>query len=247
MNQHDTPGLAVEGVDKRIGPGLQILQLIFQKIQSRKKVEAERKEEEATGELAQQGAMPILDIQGFHYVAFDGDGIGNKIAQAEEMDDEAGLRQQSAAIEAGQKVAWAWAKKYGGKLIEDGGDQGIVKVPTIALDAVEDLRADYLKASGATLTVGIGDSISESTKARMLGKLRGKNQAVTFNEDTKKELKIRKEAEPSPDANKKLIAAGLGAPPNAPGTNPDQEQQDPDLAEPAENEDSDAFPIVEKK
>lgn len=226
MNQQDTPGLAVESLQKRIAPGLELLRRIWAKIEARKKLEEQRKEEEKTKALAAHGATPILDLQDSFYVAFDGDGIGNKIAQMEEHNDEKGLSLQSHKIERGQKVATNWAEKYGGKVIEAGGDSGILKVPSIAIDAVETLRADYLRATDATLTVGLGGTIPEATDARMLGKLRGKNQTVHHDETTEKELKIRQEASPDQTETKKLIAAGLGAPASAP--------EAPDAKAPAE-------------
>lgn len=255
MNQHDTPGLAVESLTRRISPAIQILQKIWQKIDTRKKQEHERKEAEANKDF--QGATSVLDQNEFYYLAFDGDGIGNKVAQAEEIDDENALREQGQAINRGQAAAVEFCRKYNGKMIEEGGDSGIMKVPHIALERVEQFRQKYAQETNASLTVGIGKTIAESTKARQLGKLRGKNTAVKFDDSTEKELKIRQDQGEN-DERKKMIAAGMGAPASAPmaetqaDTEHKQKQDEEPEPEPEEkpapkSPSGKGFPIVDQR
>jgi hypothetical protein len=125
------------------------------------------------------------------FFAFDGDSIGNAVARAEAKDDEAELSQMSAKINAGQDLFAQWAKTVGGTIVEQGGDEGMAKTPGTAVNQIEAFRAQYAQLVGATVTVGVGKAISQATKARMLGKLKGKNQTVIFDDTTEKELALR--------------------------------------------------------
>lgn len=123
------------------------------------------------------------------YVSFDGDGIGNKVAAAEAMDNEAELKRVSVGIQAGENVMEQWALSVGGEVVEAGGDEGLMKVPERALLSLEHVRERYAKVVGATLTVGVGRTISQCTKARMLGKLTGKNKIVQYDINTEQGLR----------------------------------------------------------
>lgn len=124
-----------------------------------------------------------------YYISIDGDDIGSKVQLAEAMNDESKLKDISDRINQGQKLLEDWTEKQEGEVIESGGDEGLSKIPKkLDLSDVEKLRQEYKKLVGANLTVGIGETISESTKARMLGKLKGKNQTIVFDFNTEKEL-----------------------------------------------------------
>jgi 8-oxo-dGTP pyrophosphatase MutT (NUDIX family) len=123
------------------------------------------------------------------YVSMDGDNIGNRVAQAEAENDEQRLMEMSHKIEAGQSVFRTWIQTVGGAVIESGGDEGVAKVPEAALDKVEAFRNQYMSVSGATVTVGIGSTISECTRARELGKLKGKNRVEFFTAESDAQLK----------------------------------------------------------
>lgn len=114
------------------------------------------------------------------YVSMDGDAIGNKVAQAEALDDEDALREFSRRINAGQTLFSTWAHSVGGEIIEGGGDEALAKVPESSKSKIEFFRAQYAETVQATVTVGVGDSISQATKARELGKLKGKNRTEVF-------------------------------------------------------------------
>lgn len=107
--------------------------------------------------------------------------------------------------------------RMGGKVIEQGGDEGLVKVPASAKPHIEELRAQYASVVGATATVGVGKKISESTQARMLGKLKGKNQTVYFDESTARELKLRLQDQEQTEPNK--IRAAMAEPTQGGGAN----------------------------
>lgn len=203
------PLLATEEFSKRIEPALTIIKEIMKRAENKRQ---ERAEIDATKEsitLAAQGAVVVLDAESPYYVTMDGDGIGNQIARAQYTDDEAKVKEVSRKIDAGMHLFMNWATTLCGTIIEVGGDEGQVKVPVAALDHIEEFRASYLKQVGATVTVGVGKTISQSIQARELGKLRGKNQVVYFDENTEKELNLRLKTEGDQTAERKLIDSGV--------------------------------------
>jgi hypothetical protein len=116
----------------------------------------------------------------FVFISVDGDGIGQKVARAELADDEEGLHAVSSRIEAGNALVADFAVKNGGQVLSNGGDEVVARININNVEDLESLRTDYAYAVGATLTVGIGQSLSQATKALMVGKLTGKNQTLQY-------------------------------------------------------------------
>jgi 8-oxo-dGTP pyrophosphatase MutT (NUDIX family) len=138
--------------------------------------------------LVLEALSPKPELPGIVYVSMDGDNIGNRVAQAEAEDDEAKLQEISGRINAGQTVFSTWAGSVGGSIVESGGDEGLAKIPWTATASIDFFRKQYEAVVGATVTVGVGNTISESTKARQLGKLKGKNRIENFGPTTVVEL-----------------------------------------------------------
>lgn len=143
------------------------------------------------------------------YVSFDGDSIGNKVAQAEALDDEPAIQDISSRIRAGGDLFHKWVQRHDGVELEQGGDEGLAKVPEKALEDLETFREDYKRVVSASVTVGVGKKISEATKARMLGKLRGKDRVETFSDSTESSLKAALEARGPQDEAAKMREAGF--------------------------------------
>lgn len=143
------------------------------------------------------------------YVSFDGDGIGNAVARAEAQDDEPAIQDISMRIRAGGDLFEQWVRRHDGVLLEAGGDEGVAKVPEKALEDIETFRSDYERLVAASVTVGVGKKISEATKARMLGKLKGKNRTEMHTGSTDAELKAAVESRGPQDEVAKLREAGL--------------------------------------
>jgi hypothetical protein len=186
------------------------LRELLARAEARTESEQKAAAESERAALAQQNAEVVMPQGELIFVSLDGDSIGNRVAQAEERDDEVALADISAKINAGQDILRQWAINFGGKVIEAGGDEGLVKVPSTASAHIEELRLQYFQTVGATATVGVGSSISQSTRARELGKLRGKNQTVYYFEGLEDELQARLEEEGPQDERTKMQAAGLG-------------------------------------
>lgn len=122
------------------------------------------------------------------YVAFDGDSIGVKHGRALLADDPAEVRRVSSAIEAGEEVWRSWAIKTAGSLISAGGDEGMVEVSPDVIGEIPEIRKQYASAVGATCTVGVGRKMSEAAKALLVGKHRGKDRVVVYDDAMQPEL-----------------------------------------------------------
>ena len=204
--------------DRLSGP-LKVIKDLLARVEQRKKVQgmkdpnppAASSPNPDQNQAPRPSDMELVDEKpSMLYVSYDGDNIGNAVARAEEKDDEEELAQMSRRIEAGQKLASDWCLSVQGTIIEQGGDEGLLKVPSTAMHRVEELRSSYYNTVGATLTVGIGAKISQSTKARMLGKLRGKNQVCQYDEGTEEELNLKLKDQDKTEANKIRTAMNGG-------------------------------------
>lgn len=208
--------IASEDVNERVVPAIKILKEIVARAEVRRKDRAEAQAHIEALALEAQNASVVMEQESQYYVTMDGDGIGNQVARAQYTDDEIKVKEISRKIDGGMHLFTTWATMYGGIVIEAGGDEGQVKVSGAALDHIEEFRANYKKLVGATVTVGIGKTISQSIQARELGKLRGKNQVVYWDENTEKELTLRMEQKGESDAAQKLKDSGvLGEPDQA--------------------------------
>lgn len=134
------------------------------------------------------------------FVCFDGDHIGARIGRECMQDDVAGVRQISAAIEAGNELWRSLALRVGGTVISCGGDEGAISIPAQYLSDVPTIQSRYAQAVGATCTVGVGIKLSQASKALMVGKLRGgRGQIGVWSDEMQKELDA---AEPKSEASK---------------------------------------------
>ena len=237
-------------MDARIKPALDLIRNLMSKVNDRKrrdKVEENQKNPETALQNTSESEMIINPLDKI-YVSIDGDNIGNAVARAEEQDDEAALTAISNRINAGQDVLRDWAIRMNGVVIEQGGDEGVVKVPATALKDIESLRELYRQAVGATASVGVGKKISESTKARMLAKLKGKNRTIVFDSSTAQELELRLKDSDTTEANKLRIAmrpdqdvnqenpeSPRSIEPDTSAAQAPQEQQEPDQAQPRQD------------
>jgi hypothetical protein len=203
-----------EPLQSRMGlqQAILVLRTLLERSEDRRQQQALEEGASEEVNLDQQNAQAVVPIIEMAYVSFDGDSIGNRVAQFEENDDEEGLSQVSDAINAGQDLFKQWAQRFGGKVIEQGGDEGLAKVPAAALEDLENFRQQYAQLVGATVTCGVGSSLSQSTRARELGKLRGKDQTVEWFDGLDQELEARLEDEGPQDERSKIQAAGLARP-----------------------------------
>lgn len=114
------------------------------------------------------------------YVALNGDDVGSKIGEAIASDDHEGLASASSAIESAHGNIDQWVESIGGKKITRSGDEGIYLIPEESLSDLESIKGSYKEQSGHGLTIGVGNSMSEASKALIYGKLNGKDQVVHY-------------------------------------------------------------------
>lgn len=184
--------------EEKIKGPLDILNRLLDSFRSHSKTEAQKQQTQSDLKAAQK-APEEEEKSGTYFVSFDGDNIGKKAESVERKGDEKAVTKLSDAIKRGGQTAKDWAQQNQGEVIEQGGDEGLIKVPAKALKDLDAFRSSYNQIVKATLTIGVGKTISEATKARELGKLRGKNCVVYFDENTEQELKLKLDQKDQPE------------------------------------------------
>lgn len=229
--EEDKSGDQAPDLEAQLKPALAHIKELMGRVKDRHRAQVEGEAAQTAEGRAHQtmGTVAIAGLNDQIYVSLDGDNIGNAVARAEEQNDEATLSAVSGRINSGQDVLRQWAERHGGKVIEQGGDEGLVKVPRTALEDIEALRDQYKQAVGNTASVGVGNQISDSTKARMLAKLKGKNRTIIFDESVPKQIEML--MDDSQDESKKMKLAmrpdeSMGAPKSITGNLNDQKAQD---------------------
>ena len=130
-----------------------------------------------------------MDNQNVVYVSYDSDNAGRKIGRAILADRPDQLKDASDRIELGNEVIAKWAMEHDGVDYSSGGDQGVGAVPPEAAEHLEQVKSDYQFATGLTVTMGVGKTLSESGKALLVGKFRGKNVVVYYTPEIEQEIK----------------------------------------------------------
>lgn len=184
-----------ENINDRIAPAIELIRQFLEKAKKKQVQREELEQQQEQLELEQRNAEKVEDQNELIYVTLDGDNIGNVVFQAEQSDDEQKLIEVDQRISSGTQVMKMWAEENNGKVVQVGGDEGLLKVPRKAIERIEELRQRYYDSVKATVTVGVGKKISEAMAARQLGKLQGKNRTVEFSETTKQELEQRMQQE----------------------------------------------------
>lgn len=138
----------------------------------------------------------------FLFVSWDGDHVGRVISGARMSDDADELRKVSSAIDRGNQLWKDWAINHGGSVVSMGGDEGQAQVSAVALQDLQDIKRQYEESINSTVSIGIGMKLSESFKALLCSKLRGRNRTTFYDKDVEKEIQ---EASGSDDDTKKKI------------------------------------------
>jgi len=127
--------------------------------------------------------------QNLVYMAYDGDNAGRLCGRSILANNVQGLHEVSQRIQLGHEIVKRWVESHGGEFISGGGDEGVFSIPSQAIDATEELRADYKYATNLTATIGIGNTLSEAGKAMLVGKFRGKNTIVRYTPEIEQEIR----------------------------------------------------------
>lgn len=118
----------------------------------------------------------------FKFISINGDDVGEKIGNAIASDNHEELSGITGSLKEAHGSVEKWAESKGGEIITSAGDEAIVKIPGEGFDfsEIEGLRDDYAKISGHSATIGIGDTMSEASKALIYGKMNEKDQIVEY-------------------------------------------------------------------
>lgn len=139
--------------------------------------------------------MKLNVPKNYVYFTYDADGMGRKIGRAVLANDLDDIRHKSNMIAAGHELVKRWVKERDGLWIMGGGDEGMSAIPEYDAGSLEQLRKDYEYLVGATISIGVGKTPSESGTALLMAKLKGKNRIITYNDKAKKEIaKIKRRA-----------------------------------------------------
>ena len=143
------------------------------------------------------------------YIAVDGDSIGVLVGQSVLRDDVETLRSTSKRINAGQAEILDFINRYGGQEISGGGDEFVFQLPDPMVQKLEELRQQYKRIVGATLSVGVGASLSEAGKALAYTKVTGKDKITPYSDHVEQTL-IGIHKDPQGEAQQKEDKAYLG-------------------------------------
>lgn len=122
------------------------------------------------------------------FLAYDGDNAGRLVGRAILADDAGALSEISARINLGHEVVKKWVQEHNGQVISGGGDEGCFSLPAEAVENIEELRRDYEFSTNLTMSVGVGQNLSQAGKSLMVAKFRGKNQVVMYDQTVESDI-----------------------------------------------------------
>lgn len=113
-------------------------------------------------------------------LTYDADGAGRQCGKAIIANDEKALHNISAKIDLGHELVNEWVAAHGGKRISGGGDEGSFKLPEKFAEKIEELREKYFQFTGLTISVGIGQNLSEAGRSLLYAKATGKDKIIKY-------------------------------------------------------------------
>lgn len=118
----------------------------------------------------------------FKYIAMNGDDVGSGIGNAIATDNHEELSKITGGLKDAHSAIEEWATSKGGQVVTSSGDECIVKIPSGSYDESEldSIKDQYSDTSGHSVTMGLGDSMSEASKALIYGKMNDKDQIVEY-------------------------------------------------------------------
>lgn len=137
------------------------------------------------------------------FIALNADNVGELIGNHIVNDNHDELSRVSAAIKSAQDMVNRWAESKGGKVVVSSGDESILCIPKQALAELKNIKNQYSQLANTTLTVGVGATMSEASKALIYGKMNDKNQVVHYDPSIDAQIAGEEESDedglPSPD------------------------------------------------
>ena len=159
------------------------------------------------------------------YVAIDADDVGESIGGAVISDDADKLSSISGKINAGVQIFSKWAEYNGGSIISSGSDEAIFQVPSSSIEELEDLKNKYQKHTGFSVSIGIGEKISDAAKALIYAKVNGKNQIVDYSPEIEEVMKQSITGNLDRNQSDQKLEGGIGDETKPSDVKPDQLKQ----------------------
>jgi hypothetical protein len=117
---------------------------------------------------------------GHIFIAVNGDNVGESIGNAIISDNHDELSRVSGSIKSAHQMLDQWVQSKGGKIIVSSGDEGIYSLPQQAVNELDAIKQKYASMANTSLTIGVGSSMSEASKALIYGKMNNKDQVVHY-------------------------------------------------------------------
>ena len=144
------------------------------------------------------------------YVAIDADDVGQSIGNAVLSDNATELTSISGKINSGVQIFSKWAEYNGGNIISSGSDEAVFQVPLKSIEELEDLKNKYQKETGFSVSIGIGEKISDAAKALIYAKINGKNQIVDYSPEIEEIMKQSISGNLDKEKSAQVLEGGVG-------------------------------------
>jgi hypothetical protein len=156
------------------------------------------------------------------YVAIDADDVGQSIGNAVLSDNATELTSISGKINSGVQIFSKWAEYNGGNIISSGSDEAVFQVPLKSIEELEDLKNKYQKETGFSVSIGIGEKISDAAKALIYAKINGKNQIVDYSPEIEEIMKQSISGNIDKEKSAQVLEGGVGDETEASDVDPEQ-------------------------
>lgn len=103
--------------------------------------------------------------ENYKFIVANADSVSQGIAESISNDDHESLSARSEALNGSADIIANWVSECGGTTVSRSGDEVIARVPESCLDQLEDVCSRYEDNCDHTLSIGIGDSLSQAANA----------------------------------------------------------------------------------
>jgi hypothetical protein len=114
------------------------------------------------------------------YIFADGDGIGSLVGTYVLKDDVNAFIKQSKLIREGNRLLADWISSANGEVYNNEGDEIVGHIDPSRVKDLENIRQKYYETTGSSISIGLGNSLSQAGKALIAAKLTGKDKIVTY-------------------------------------------------------------------
>jgi hypothetical protein len=114
------------------------------------------------------------------YIFADGDEIGALVGAYVLKDDANAFIRQSRLIREGNRLIADWISSVNGEVYNNEGDEIVGHIDPNHAEELERIRDKYHEITGHSISIGLGNTLSEAGKALIAAKITGKNKIVMY-------------------------------------------------------------------